>query len=88
VTSFLLRGRRGNPLFTILYIRGKTLGPVWSGQQRRVDDVSLLEGPAWYGHLGAFGAWWDKTEGAAGHVYAVALTFSWFQTVVSVWLLY
>jgi hypothetical protein len=35
----------------------ETLGPIWSRQQRRVDDVSLLEGAAWYGRLGAFGAW-------------------------------
>jgi hypothetical protein len=52
---------------------GETLGPVWSGQQRRVDDVSLLEGAAWYGRLGAFRAWWEKTEGATvtGHHHLV-----------------
>jgi hypothetical protein len=29
----------------------ETLGPVWSGQQRRVDGVSLREVAAWYGAL-------------------------------------
>jgi hypothetical protein len=43
---------------------GETLGPIWSEQQRCVDGVSLLEGAALYGHLGAFGAWWEKTDGA------------------------
>jgi hypothetical protein len=39
------------PLCTILYIPGETLGPVRSGQQRRFDGVLLPEGAAWYGTL-------------------------------------
>jgi hypothetical protein len=46
VAQFLPRGRRGNPLPTVLYVSGETLGPVWSGQQRRVDGVFLPEGVA------------------------------------------
>ena len=49
VAPFLPGGRRGNPLSTVSYVPGETLGPVWSGQQRRLDDVSLPEGAAWYG---------------------------------------
>jgi hypothetical protein len=107
VTPFLLEGRRGNPLSTILYVPGETLGPVWSGQQCRANGISLLEGAAWYEALEVLGSWWEKTEGAAvaghhrfvtspllsfsflfGHVFAVAPAFSWFRTIVSVWLLY
>jgi hypothetical protein len=47
VTPFLPGGRRGNPMSTIFYIPGETLGPVKSGQQRRIGDVFLLEGVAW-----------------------------------------
>jgi hypothetical protein len=51
VTPFLLGGRCGNPLCTVLYIPGETLGPVRSGQQRHFDSVLLPEGTAWYGTL-------------------------------------
>jgi hypothetical protein len=33
-------------LTTVLYVPGETLGHVWSGQQRRVNGVFLLEGVA------------------------------------------
>jgi hypothetical protein len=51
VTPFLPGGRRGIPLFIILYVPGETLGPVWSGQQCRVDGVSLREVVSWFGVL-------------------------------------
>jgi hypothetical protein len=69
VTPFLLGGRCGNPLYTVLYIPGETLGPAWSGQQRRFDDVFLLEGAAWYEALQNTWSVVENTEGAgiAGH---------------------
>jgi hypothetical protein len=43
----------------------ESLEPVWSGQQRHVDDVSFLEGACWYGCFRVFGVWWENTKGAA-----------------------
>jgi hypothetical protein len=107
VTPFLSGGRHGIPLFTILYVPGETLGPIWSGQQRHVDFMSLREVFAWYGALRNA---WNVVENDGGyngcesssfhyffitsiyflfeHVFVVAPAFSWFQTIVSVWLLY
>jgi hypothetical protein len=51
VTPFLLGGRRGDPVYTVLYVPGETLGLVWSVQQRHIDGISLLDGAAWYGVL-------------------------------------
>jgi hypothetical protein len=69
VTPSLPGGRRGNSLSTALFVPGETPGPVWSGQQRRVDGVSLLEGVAWYGVLRSTWSVGEKTGGAAvaGH---------------------
>jgi hypothetical protein len=69
VTPFRLGGRCGNPLYTVLYIPGKTLGPAWSGQQRRFDGIFLLEGAAWYGALRNTWTVVEKTDGAmiVGH---------------------
>jgi hypothetical protein len=68
---------------------GETLGPVWSGQQRCVNGVSLLEGAAWYVRLGAFGAWWENTEGAAvtGHRRLVTSPLLLFLFFLSMFLL-
>jgi hypothetical protein len=69
VTPSLPGGHRGNFLSTALFVPGETLGPVWSGQHRRVDAVSLLEAVVWYGVLQSTWSVRDKTGGAAvaGH---------------------
>jgi hypothetical protein len=66
VTPFLPGGHCGNPLSTVLYVPGETLGPVRSGQQRRLNDVFLLEGVAWYGCFRVLGVWWAKDGGRSG----------------------
>ena len=88
VAPFLPGGRRGSPMSNILYVPGETLGPIWSGQQRRVDGVSLLEGAAWYeGALECLDRGGIETEGAtvAGHHRLVAsplLSFLFFWACV------
>jgi hypothetical protein len=47
VTPFLLEGRCGKPSSTILRAGGNPRTTIWSGHQRRVNGVSLLEGGAW-----------------------------------------
>lgn len=42
VAPFVPGGRRGNPMSTLLGVPGETLGPVWSGQQRRVDGATSV----------------------------------------------
>jgi hypothetical protein len=55
VVTFLPEGRHGNPLSSILFVSGETLGPFWSGQQRCVAGDALLEGATW--HVVLWGTW-------------------------------
>jgi hypothetical protein len=72
---FLLEGRRGKPMSTLLWVSRETLGPVWSGQQCRVNGASLLEGVAWFSAL--WGSW-SMVGQVRGCIGCVSSSLHWF----------
>ena len=112
VALFLPGGRRGNPLLTVLYVPGETLGPrvrvaapcrrcflsyrgCWA---QGASGCSDRGGRSWRGRTGGELSLSCHFALAFifffGHVSAVAPAFSlshlfvWFDSIVSVWLLY
>ena len=82
VAPFLPGGRRGNPLSTVLYIPGETLGPSGPGSSVVLTTFPFLKVLLGTERFGMLEAWWPEMEGAAVAVTSPTLDLADRKSVV------
>jgi hypothetical protein len=66
MAPFLSEGGRGNPLSTVLFVPGESLGPVWLGSNIVSTVLPFSMGLLGTRRFRVLGAWWGQDRGRSG----------------------